>query len=270
MQYISRHSFSEYLSIVDTDDLIRIGSKNDGGYVVPESCVLRSDALISCGLGTNWDFELQFHALNKSSAIYCYDHTVGDKIILLNSIIAVFRLLAGRAPFADFLGSINTVRGWRELNRIANCFQRRIVTRKNMDIDVTVDDVFNRVGDRKHVFLKMDIEGSEYGALIQVIKYADVLDCMVVEFHDTEALRLTFESVISKVRTHFEIVHIHGNNYTGVGEDGLPESLEITFLSKRLAQGKRIRQRTYLPNLDAPCNRRRGEIFFNLESDASA
>ncbi|WP_159726053.1 FkbM family methyltransferase [Methylosinus sp. Ce-a6] len=266
MQHVSRHSFAEYLYIIDIDDLVRIGGKHDGGYIVPKSCVLRSDALISCGLGSNWEFELQFRILNKNAVIYCYDHTVSERTILCNSIVTFLRLIATRASFADFIGSVNMMREWKKLDRIANCFQRRVVTRKNTALDVSVDEMFSQAGDRRHIFLKMDIEGCEYGALLQVLKYADVLDCIVVEFHDTEALRLTFESVISKVRAHFDIVHIHGNNYTGVGEDGLPESLEITFLAKRFAQDRRVREKTYLSNLDAPCNRRREEVFFDLES----
>jgi hypothetical protein len=37
------------------DNLVRMGPKNDGGYIVPEN--YKSKVLISFGLGNNWDFE---------------------------------------------------------------------------------------------------------------------------------------------------------------------------------------------------------------------
>ena len=51
---------------VDDKDLIRLGSIDDGGYVVPIETIKSSTALISFGISDNWDFEKDF--LRKSSA----------------------------------------------------------------------------------------------------------------------------------------------------------------------------------------------------------
>ena len=55
------------------------------------------------------------------------------------------------------------------------------------------------------------------------------------------------------LQEYFEIVHIHGNNDGGVAEDGLPETLEITMLNKKLLKYPlTYRNVLPIPNLDAP------------------
>ena len=56
-------------------DLIRIGSNNDGGYLVEKKSLFETEYLISFGLGLNWSFEKQFYKLNECQ-IDCYDHTI--------------------------------------------------------------------------------------------------------------------------------------------------------------------------------------------------
>ena len=46
-------------------DLIRIGSRNDGGYLCTIDSVNQSTTLISLGIWTNWEFEKQFLKLKK-------------------------------------------------------------------------------------------------------------------------------------------------------------------------------------------------------------
>ena len=42
------------------DDIIRLGRKNDGGYLVSESDVTASDKLLSFGIYDDWSFEEDF------------------------------------------------------------------------------------------------------------------------------------------------------------------------------------------------------------------
>lgn len=46
-------------------NLIRIGSRNDGGYLCTFDSVKQSTTLISLGIWTNWEFEKQFLKLKK-------------------------------------------------------------------------------------------------------------------------------------------------------------------------------------------------------------
>jgi Protein of unknown function (DUF672). len=60
---------------VDNEDLVRLGSIDDGGYVVPTQTIKTSNVLISFGVNDNWEFEKDF--LKKSSAkLFAYDHTI--------------------------------------------------------------------------------------------------------------------------------------------------------------------------------------------------
>lgn len=67
-----------------------------------------------------------------------------------------------------------------------------------------------------------------------------------IEFHDTDPLRDLFLKQIHDILIHFEIIHIHGNNFGGVASDGLPELLEITFLNRKFVTDS-VRRRDRLP-----------------------
>ena len=74
-------------------ELIRIGSNNDGGYLVEKNSLLETKCLISFGLGLNWSFEKHFHSLNDYP-IDCYDHTIKYSLlkkISRKNIIHLFR-----------------------------------------------------------------------------------------------------------------------------------------------------------------------------------
>ena len=57
---------------VENHELTRIGSIDDGGYVVPLKTILTSSFLISFGINDNWDFEKDFVKRSKTS-VWAYD-----------------------------------------------------------------------------------------------------------------------------------------------------------------------------------------------------
>ena len=62
-------------------ELIRIGSDNDGGYLIPKQSLNQTKLLYSFGLSDDWSFEEDFY--NKTGAkIICYDPTVNWKFFL--------------------------------------------------------------------------------------------------------------------------------------------------------------------------------------------
>ena len=42
------------------NNLIRIGPKKDGGYVIDKRVVKKTNKIISCGLNDDWEFEKEF------------------------------------------------------------------------------------------------------------------------------------------------------------------------------------------------------------------
>src|SRR5262245_39821482 len=57
------------LQPVERNDLARLGSANDGGYVVPLDAVKNAKALVSFGLRFDWNFERDFQKLNPNAVI---------------------------------------------------------------------------------------------------------------------------------------------------------------------------------------------------------
>ena len=75
-------------------ELIRIGSNNDGGYLVEKNSLFETEYLISFGLGLNWSFEKHFYSLNECQ-IDCYDHTIKYSLlkkISRKNILNLFKL----------------------------------------------------------------------------------------------------------------------------------------------------------------------------------
>ena len=61
---------------IKLSNLIRIGPKTDGGYIIDKRVLSKTNILITCGLNDDWEFEKSFLKKNKNSKIFAYDHTV--------------------------------------------------------------------------------------------------------------------------------------------------------------------------------------------------
>jgi hypothetical protein len=211
--------------------LARVGSTNDGGYIVPLDAVRAANALVSFGLSHDWTFEREFKKYNADAIIHCYDHTVSLKSAFQYSIgqllrsLVQFRLSSVRKAFT-WIDYLLFFRG----DRIH--FRQRI-WRDNQDNGATIKDVFGRLPADCPVFVKMDIEGSEYRVLRDLLRHSKNIVAMAVEFHDVDILSDLFNAFVERIKRDFYIVHIHGNNMGGIAPFNFPIAPEITFLNKR-------------------------------------
>jgi hypothetical protein len=79
----------------------------------------------------------------------------------------------------------------------------------------------------------MDIEGTEYKVLNDIIDLSDFIGAIVVEFHAIDKYEEDFNEIINKISKYFNIVHVHGNNYSKLlTNQYFPSTIEITFLNK--------------------------------------
>ena len=69
--------FKPYKS--NKQNLLRIGPKSDGGYIIDKRVIKKTSVIISCGLNDDWKFEKYFLKLNPSCKIIAYDHTINEK-----------------------------------------------------------------------------------------------------------------------------------------------------------------------------------------------
>ncbi len=104
------------------------------------------------------------------------------------------------------------------------------------------------------LFLKIDIEGSEYRVLPDIINYKNQIEAIIIEFHDVD---LHLEKIVKFVKDlDFKITHIHGNNYERT-VNNLPLVMEVT-----LEKNPDFKDEfSDLPHKDdAPCNPKNQEI----------
>ena len=243
----------DYLRPVIVDDLMRFGGASDGGYLLPRSLLGDIDAVLSFGLATDWSLEEQLARLRPGIPIHVYDHTVGAKIYYRAAKSRSLKWLGGRTSFADARERWKTYTGYRRFfTGRHRHYAERVFNRRDNPGDATLDIAFDRLRDARHVLLKIDIEGGEYRIVPAIGGYAERIDLLAIEFHDTDPLRPVFEAQVRSLLEHFVIVHLHANNIAGVAEDGLPDAVEITFVNKRHCRSEQRRDRLPLAGLDRP------------------
>ena len=254
--------------------LRRLGSAHDGGYVVALETITSARRLLSFGVATNWDFERDALALNPALIVEAFDPAVGARrfaeIAARSAISVPLRMVA-----ADPRGAMSS---FRRLSTALDyfCFFSGPArhTRKrvwyNTDRDsVAIGDVLSavRTSGGGPVFGKIDIEGAEYRILPWILDDADLFTGLVIEFHDTDICADLFNAQIEQLLEHFEIVHVHGNNYGDLAVDGsLPLSLEITFVHRGIETRPAARgfAETTRLELDAPNDPNRPDYLIDL------
>ena len=57
------------------DDLIRLGDKQDGGYVISKRQIEQTETLISLGISGDWSFDTDFTKI-KDVYLYAYHYSI--------------------------------------------------------------------------------------------------------------------------------------------------------------------------------------------------
>ena len=231
------------------ENLVRLGSTNDGGYLVAEQDVRRADVLVALGIGDNWEFERHFSKLNGVSII-AYDASVGSGEFRNQAIRTLLRARKLRA-------SIRLFRKYLDFRRFFKKGPRHRHIAKFVGagyLDVPMRTVLTGANAR-NAFVKMDIEGSEYRCLDALIEFQDTISGAVIEFHDVDLHLDRIQDFVSRFKLN--LVHIHANNFAPVTDCGLPQVLELTFSKSCEPNGV---MSVYPNRLDQPNNPNRPEI----------
>ena len=246
------------------DHLIRLGRKNDGGYVVPQLILEETEFLLSLGISDDWSFDEHFLSLRPHLRVHAYDHTISKKIFTSKIVRSAIKLFLGKSSIREISRAIKLRSAYKKFfTGNVKHFQERIHNRRDDGQDATFQMIFDRI-DSERVFLKMDIEGSEYRVIDDLLKHSSRIIAMAIEFHDTDPLRLTFCDAVRRLQDRYEIVHLHANNMGPIAVDLVPETLEITFLRKEFCShtGKRSK----LPiDLDEPNDPVRADYSLNFD-----
>lgn len=240
---------------VEIADLIRLGQVGDGGYVLPRICIEQAEVLLSFGLSANWEFEKAFlkEKENNRVDIYVYDHTVDASYLRKYRIKSLVHLFLSRQK--KFWAAFKMARGYETFfdSKNATHYLEKVSYKDGPD-ESSIKTILSRIDKNKKIFLNMDIEGSEYRVMDDLINYADRFVGMGIEFHELDILRRNFWELHEIISKYFAVAHIHVNNVAGLGPDDFPNILEITYINRNLfKQEPRASSKLYpLEELDMP------------------
>lgn len=218
---------------------IRLGSHGDGGFVIAELPFTTYDCFISAGVGDNETFAAD--------------------------LIRKYPSLSEWNSFA-FDGTIDIYPHHHTTNI---SFIKKNISTINSDHHTNLESLI-----KKHdsIFLKMDIEGSEYDWLIHLPQtYLDKFPQIVIEVHGVnddswDNLYVKKSTSLEKLCTNHVLVHAHGNNNSGTHLK-YPHVLELTYVHKRYWKYLPLVLNTLplpSPNLDYKCNHEFDELDLNF------
>jgi hypothetical protein len=261
-------NFPKFLKpyFIKKEELVRLGSVDDGGYVLPIKDIKSSDLLISLGISDNWDFEKDFSKMSNAKVI-AYDYSINnnfwiskfkkDLIKFIKLKIFKPKKIYKMLQYIDFILFF-------KMNKKNLFFLKKI---GNNEGCVNIHDILaTHIKEKEKVFLKVDIEGSEYEILDQIISNKDKIQGIVIEFHNVTKNFNLIKEFLNKINTNLNLVHIHANNYSTKDASQFPEAIELTISNINLQNQVFDKSRKYpLENLDFPNSKRSPDIKINFE-----
>jgi hypothetical protein len=218
------------------DKKIRLGNKNDGGYVIGELGNIY-DCYISCGVSIEESFSRDFiirYNMNEYNS-FAFDGTIEHY------------------PY-NYTRNISYIK--KNISNYNNQY--------NTDLTYLLKTY-------KSIFIKMDIEGGEYSWLLNLDqRLLENIMQMTIEFHgiNNDSWLAKYEEKViclnKLLNTHY-IIHAHGNNNVGT-TNRIPDVIELTFVNKKYFKETPELNKLPLPDkkLDNPNTPRQKEIDLNV------
>lgn len=212
-------------------DLLRIGSKNDGGYLIEKNSLYQTGYLLSFGVSTDWNFEKEF--IKKNSVNFkCYDGSINETYWLQWKKKSIEKAL--RFSFKEIFNYLKIKRSFYKFFNNSNFASFYIGKKKG---NKNIHDVVEKI-EKNKLFFKIDIEGSEYEILDQLVNIKNRISGIAIEFHQCDQNINLIENFINQI--NLTVVHIHANNYDPVSTSGIPKTMEISLSSDPLIIGNEI------------------------------
>ena len=274
MSKIKKIELPDFLKPYYINDLIRIGSDHDGGYLISLRDLLKSKHLISFGISFDWSFEKEFKEKNKRIIIKTFDGSVGFKYYRKNLVARLKKFLfkLEKKSFIDFTERLKLVLSFSIFFRF-NMFTNKIhhnekfvsMPLKKIFNDnfiknygyhpetIEIKDVFDNL--MVDTFISIDIEGSEYDILQDLINSGNLFSGAVIEFHNVNQNLNTIEKFIKEFKLN--LVHLHVNNF-GELVGNIPSVIELTFSKYSVKDDRKVSD---LPNILDQENNSNGPIY---------
>ena len=233
-------------------DLLRLGKNNDGGYLVCKNNIEQSDCLVSFGISNDFSFERQFKKFN-SVKIFAYDPTVTNNFFLKEFIMLFLK--------CNFISLFKSIKNFFDFKKFFNTNDNKLFLKKigkggSVYLEhIPFNEIIKSCEENKNIFFKIDIEGSEYRILNDLIKFMDRIEGLTIEFHDVD---INMDKVLNFInKFNLKLIHIHANNWSTHGLNDIPSSIELSFSKKPILLNNNI---TFPHNLDQKNNPDADEI----------
>ena len=256
-----------FLKPIKTKNLIRLGRKADGGYVVDKKIIQATKNLVSFGLGSDWSFELDFKKINTNAIIYMYDYQV-SKVPYIKEILKYLRrFLTFRCNYKDLKARFSLYINYINFFKLKNLYfySEKITYPIEKKNDTDLNKVLFRIKNNEPIILKIDIEGYEFNLVDQIVENKSRIKMLIIEFHWLDKNEELFLKLVKKIQKYFDIIHIHGNNHCEKLHTGLPIALEMTLLNKDNCKfdGDYVKKFP-IKNLDFPNNPNKEDLVFSF------
>jgi hypothetical protein len=252
------------------DELVRIGRDNDGGYVVSKIALENSDVLFSGGYGNDFSFENAFVSRFPEKKAVIFDYSITIVSLCRGLFGALLRKVVNRPhyPIDYYFRNLRTyfLLKFAPRVRLVHAMLTSSQDRKK-PLCMNLERAFQVASGNSdsQLYCKLDIEGSEYELVGELVSLQSRISGMVIEFHDTFHKRKEFLESLKLLDECYVNTHTHVNNYGGVGPDSQPVVYEISFLNKRLWDGARSNgTKNSWVTSDQPNNPQQPEIVLNF------
>lgn len=234
------------------EDLCRIGSEFDGGYVVSRCAILKSRHLLSFGISYDVNFEYDFvNSDSHSRSAYMYDASTKPF-----SPEYIFSITLNCLRFVSYRPMMHYLEFLKKRKRLLSsgcAFYKVNVSNSEINNDITLTKALIEITEEqeRNIFLKVDIEGDEILLLPEIISNVEYFSGIVIEFHRASAIWDLIISFVGSLRDkRLYLDHLHINNYGGLSSRQLPNVIELSF-SRSPRTGESC-HRLPIPSLDAP------------------
>ena len=211
-------------------NLIRIGPKKDGGYVIDKRIIGKTDYIVTCGLNDDWEFEKEFLKYNQKTQVIAYDHTVNNNFWVNKFFKDLIHFFLLKKLSYWKIKNIFSFIDYNFFFRNRNIHHKLMidsVTKSKLSININ-----EIVKNKKNILLKIDIENTEYKILKQIINNSKKINCLIIEFHN---IKKNVNKIISFVKKnkYLKLIHLHCNNIRQLDKYNLPYAIEMTFINKK-------------------------------------
>lgn len=230
---VSETAIRDLLDLLKVKDLnissIRIGSQNDGGYVVPN--VL--DNIRYCfSFGISDNCELESQMADYGMEVFAIDGSI-ESLPNENKNIHFTKKYIGRDNASEYIG----INEW-----VSSC-----------------------IDNKARIMFSMDIEESEWETILDLdARILETIDLFIIEFHGFHLLpQKSFfnkaKSALVKLNDLFIVTNVNANNTApslnlqNIGS--IPSVLEVTYLAKRVMKENDIQVVRQISNERVALNR---------------